>query len=142
MKRRDTWSGVSVLWPVADLETARPVDLAALPVFDRERNFLGYRGFGVFREAIPFIAKAKSAPAGVEEPKADSETPQAEPSEETAANDEFPLSHEPVEEAPVVETPVEETAAPQVEELPKLPAKIPSQKHRKTCLPHSMCRIA
>lgn len=80
VKRRDTWSGVSVLWPVAGTETARPVDLAALPVFDRERNFLGYRGFGVFRDAIPFIAKAKPV--------------SAEPAEETSANDEFPLTIE------------------------------------------------
>ena len=80
VKRRDTWSGVSVLWPVAGTETARPVDLAALPVFDRDRNFLGYRGFGVFRDAIPFIAKAKPA--------------STEPAEETSANDEFPLAHE------------------------------------------------
>ena len=51
--RRDTWSGVTVLWPVEDADLVRPVDLAALPVFDRERRFLGYRGFGVFREAQP-----------------------------------------------------------------------------------------
>lgn len=52
ISRRDTWSGVSVLWPVAGSEQARPVDLAALPVFDRERRFQGYRGFGVFREPV------------------------------------------------------------------------------------------
>jgi PAS domain S-box-containing protein len=51
--RRDTWSGVTVLWPVEDADLLRPVDLAALPVFDRERRFLGYRGFGVFREVQP-----------------------------------------------------------------------------------------
>jgi PAS domain S-box-containing protein len=51
MARRDTWSGVTATWPVEDGEHVRPVDLAALPVFDRERRFLGYRGFGVFREA-------------------------------------------------------------------------------------------
>jgi PAS domain S-box-containing protein len=94
VKRRDTWSGVSVLWPVEGTDTARPVDLAALPVFDRDRNFLGYRGFGVFREAIPFIAKARPANP---EPETVAETP--EPTEETAANDEFPLSHEPLESA-------------------------------------------
>jgi PAS domain S-box-containing protein len=97
VKRRDTWSGVSVLWPVEGTDTARPVDLAALPVFDRDRNFLGYRGFGVFREAIPFIAKARPANP---EPETVAETP--EPTEETAANDEFPLSHEPAETAEAV----------------------------------------
>jgi PAS domain S-box-containing protein len=53
ISRRDTWSGVMVTWPVAASELVRPVDLAALPVFDRERRFLGYRGFGVFREPVP-----------------------------------------------------------------------------------------
>jgi PAS domain S-box-containing protein len=101
VKRRDTWSGVSVLWPVEGTDTARPVDLAALPVFDRDRNFLGYRGFGVFREAIPFISKARPAnpepETAAETPHAG--TPDAEPTEETAANDEFPLAHAPVETA-------------------------------------------
>ncbi len=50
--RRDTWSGISVHWPVANSDLARPVDLAALPQFDRERNFLGYRGFGVFHDPV------------------------------------------------------------------------------------------
>jgi PAS domain S-box-containing protein len=38
---------------VANSDLARPVDLAALPQFDRERNFLGYRGFGVFHDPVP-----------------------------------------------------------------------------------------
>ncbi len=60
--RRDTWSGISVLWPV-DEKFARPVDLAALPVFGRERNFEGYRGFGVFREAVERAAPVTETPA-------------------------------------------------------------------------------
>jgi PAS domain S-box-containing protein len=59
--RRDTWSGVTVLWPVAGTDLARPVDLAALPVFDRERHFLGYRGFGVFHDPVPQAARAPYA---------------------------------------------------------------------------------
>lgn len=102
VKRRDTWSGVSVLWPVAGTETARPVDLAALPVFDRERNFLGYRGFGVFRDAIPFIAKAKPV--------------SAEPAEETSANDEFPLT---IEREQTPGQPAKETPQPDSSESVK-----------------------
>ncbi len=61
--KRDTWSGITVLWPLAESEWARPIDLAALPVFDREHHFLGYRGFGVFREAVPHARpKPKAAP--------------------------------------------------------------------------------
>ncbi|HRF08738.1 MAG TPA: PAS domain-containing protein, partial [Xanthobacteraceae bacterium] len=84
VKRRDTWSGVSVLWPVEGTETARPVDLAALPVFDRDRNFLGYRGFGVFREAIPFIAKTK--PIAVAAETADEEAVSRDDVRETEAS--------------------------------------------------------
>jgi PAS domain S-box-containing protein len=60
VERRDTWSGVSVNWPVSGSELVRPVDLAALPVYDRERRFLGYRGFGVFRDAIPRPVRAET----------------------------------------------------------------------------------
>jgi len=59
--RRDTWSGITVTWPVDGGEFVRPVELAALPVFDRERHFLGYRGFGVFREQLARPADTKQA---------------------------------------------------------------------------------
>jgi len=49
LERRDTWSGRSVLWPVAGTDLKVPVDLAALPVYDRDRKFEGFRGFGVAR---------------------------------------------------------------------------------------------
>jgi PAS domain S-box-containing protein len=49
LARRDTWSGRSVSWPVAGTDRKVPVDLAALPVYDRNRNFEGFRGFGVAR---------------------------------------------------------------------------------------------
>lgn len=49
LDRRDTWSGKTVLWPVSDATLRAPVDMAALPAFDRNRNFEGYRGFGVCR---------------------------------------------------------------------------------------------
>ncbi|QIA22457.1 PAS domain S-box protein [Mesorhizobium sp. AA22] len=49
LDRRDTWSGRSVLWPVAGTDFKIPVDLAALPVYGRSRAFEGFRGFGVAR---------------------------------------------------------------------------------------------
>ncbi len=45
--RRETFSGVEVLWPIAGAAAAVPVGLGGLPAFDRARNFDGYRGFGV-----------------------------------------------------------------------------------------------
>jgi hypothetical protein len=49
LERRDTWSGRSVMWPVSGTDLKVPVDLAALPVYGRDRNFEGFRGFGVVR---------------------------------------------------------------------------------------------
>ncbi len=46
---RDTWSGITLNWPV-DGGGRLPVELSGLPVFDRMRNFAGYRGFGVCRD--------------------------------------------------------------------------------------------
>lgn len=44
---RDTWSGIVVNWPFDGFRHRLPVELSALPLHDRARNFLGYRGFGV-----------------------------------------------------------------------------------------------
>jgi len=46
---RDTWSGITLNWPV-DGGDRLPVELSGLPVYDRMRNFAGYRGFGVCRD--------------------------------------------------------------------------------------------
>lgn len=56
LERRDTWSGRTVTWPILGSGLGVPVDLAALPIHDRARNFEGFRGFGVARmgEAAPF----------------------------------------------------------------------------------------
>ena len=47
---RETWSGLTVLWPVEASSERLAVELSGLPVFDRNRAFRGYRGFGVCRE--------------------------------------------------------------------------------------------
>ncbi len=51
LDRRDTWSGKTVNWPVSGAALRVPVDMAALPAFNRNRAFEGYRGFGVCRSA-------------------------------------------------------------------------------------------
>ncbi|WP_315918907.1 PAS domain S-box protein [Mesorhizobium sp. SP-1A] len=72
LQRRDTWSGRTVLWPVAGTGLRVPVDLAALPIYDRNRVFEGFRGFGVAR-----MADAVPDPEGI----ALALTPNAPPSE-------------------------------------------------------------
>lgn len=45
----DTWAGITVNWP-ADGGEHLPVELAGLPIYDSERNFAGFKGFGVCRD--------------------------------------------------------------------------------------------
>jgi signal transduction histidine kinase len=51
----DTWSGIVLSWPTATGGHVR-VELSGLPVFDRQRQFGGYRGFGVCRDT-PQLAR-------------------------------------------------------------------------------------
>jgi len=47
---RNTWSGITLDWPVEGSDERLPVELSGLPIFDRDRLFRGYRGFGVCRD--------------------------------------------------------------------------------------------
>ena len=46
---RQTWNGVTLYWPV-DGGGRLPVELSGVPIFDGNRAFTGYRGFGVCRD--------------------------------------------------------------------------------------------
>jgi hypothetical protein len=46
----ETWSSITLSWPVDESRERLAVELSGLPVFDRNRNFRGYRGFGVLRD--------------------------------------------------------------------------------------------
>lgn len=73
---RDTWSGVSVGFPVDDSNERLFAELSGLPVFDRDRNFKGYRGFGVCRD-VARIAELQARRAKTQPPA--SPTPRVEP---------------------------------------------------------------
>jgi signal transduction histidine kinase len=60
---RETWSGLSVAWPVKDGAERVAVELSGLPVFDRERAFRGYRGLGVCRDLARPLAVTAGASA-------------------------------------------------------------------------------
>jgi PAS domain S-box-containing protein len=47
---QETWSGIIVSWPVDESADRLQVEMSGLPVFDRDRKFRGYRGFGVARD--------------------------------------------------------------------------------------------
>jgi signal transduction histidine kinase len=46
----ETWSGIVISWPVDETSERLPVEMSGLPVFDRDRTYRGYRGFGVCRD--------------------------------------------------------------------------------------------
>jgi PAS domain S-box-containing protein len=68
---RDTWSGLTVNWPVDGERDPLAVELSGLPVFDRERIFRGYRGFGVCRDVarLTVLAKSRIPPPPAQEDK-------------------------------------------------------------------------
>jgi signal transduction histidine kinase/PAS domain-containing protein len=56
----ETWSGITIAWPVDETDERLPVELSGLPVFDRDRSFRGYRGFGVCRDIARINALARA----------------------------------------------------------------------------------
>ena len=46
---RETFSDIVVFWPVNGTDERVAVEMSGLPVFDRERQFKGFRGFGICR---------------------------------------------------------------------------------------------
>ncbi|HEU5274620.1 MAG TPA: HAMP domain-containing sensor histidine kinase, partial [Xanthobacteraceae bacterium] len=92
----DTWSGITASWPVDGSTERLRVELSGLPIYDRHRNFLGYRGFGVCRdvERIAMLAEMRrfAPPAAPQPSPAASATPAAEPAPSSVAAPE--LSHE------------------------------------------------
>jgi PAS domain S-box-containing protein len=73
---RDTWSGVTIAWPIGGTTETMTVELSGLPIFDRDRSFLGYRGFGVCRDAARIAPPRKEAPAP---PPAEPQAPDTRP---------------------------------------------------------------
>jgi PAS domain S-box-containing protein len=59
---RDTWSGIVVMFPVDGAAMRLAVELSGLPVFDRDRNFRGYRGFGVCRDTAGIPDRTTAEP--------------------------------------------------------------------------------
>ncbi|HUG62523.1 MAG TPA: ATP-binding protein [Methylomirabilota bacterium] len=116
--RRDTFTSLTVDWPVDDVALLVPVDLAGMPVFGRDRSFLGYRGFGVakcgaaFEAPVRREAEALAAPQPLtpEELAAGSIVVEAE-TEDAAATVDIEPGSDGVS-AGVAEAGVEDTAGP------------------------------
>ncbi|MGQ7793829.1 ATP-binding protein [Faunimonas sp. B44] len=70
LRQRDTWSGLTVWWPVEGSGVRVPAELTGLPVFGIDQSFQGYRGFGVLKPAEALMPAAFEARFGVEGPVA------------------------------------------------------------------------
>ncbi len=136
LARRDTWSGKTIYWPIEGTSLVVPVDLAALPTYTRNRDFDGFRGFGVVRlsdaqedplalgltlgpdgighDASYLGPVNETAPEGAQLPQEESEEiAEAEPQAEDAVNPEPDVEEDtgPDVEAATEVTTSEETAA-------------------------------
>jgi PAS domain S-box-containing protein len=49
---RETFSGIIVSWPADQTDERIAVEMSGLPVFDRDRQFKGFRGFGICRDTV------------------------------------------------------------------------------------------
>ncbi|MBN8966415.1 MAG: PAS domain S-box protein, partial [Rhizobiales bacterium] len=78
----ETWSGITVAFPVDGADTRLAVEMSGLPVFDRDRNFRGYRGFGICRDVprINALSEARRADAAPTPPVLREEKSEPEPS--------------------------------------------------------------
>ena len=56
---RQTFARVILEWPLSGLDRRRLIALSAAPMFGRQREFLGYRGFGVLGEEIETVAASE-----------------------------------------------------------------------------------
>jgi PAS domain S-box-containing protein len=91
---RATWSGVVLHWPVDDEDTPLPIEMSGLPMFDHDRQFAGFRGFGVCRDVDRL--------AGLEQRKAQAAPAPAEVKPQEPANNVLPFTAAPAEEAPAL----------------------------------------
>ena len=66
---RETWSGITVAFPLDGTDARLTVELSGLPVFDRDRNFRGYRGFGICRDVARINELMKTRRAASHAPR-------------------------------------------------------------------------
>ena len=108
---RETWSGITVTWPVEGSGERLEVELSGLPIFERDRTFRGYRGFGVCRDLTrlsALLAARRTPSAEMPQPINDVAAPADVPA---AAGNVVPFpSVAPAEAKPAALSPVEHKA--------------------------------
>jgi PAS domain S-box-containing protein len=125
---RDTWSGIALDWPVDGGERLR-VELSGLPMFDRARNFVGYRGFGVCRD-LEGLARLDA----LRRTEFFSDPPAPLPLSAAVANTDVAKTDEP-KDSPAADIPAEPDVPASV---PDLPASIAVETSHPTDLEHAV----
>ncbi len=76
---RNTWSGAVLRWPIDEGGEGLAIEMSGLPVFDRDRRFTGFRGFGICRDTKRLEAlerqRAQAAPTPTPPPEQPPEQP-------------------------------------------------------------------
>jgi PAS domain S-box-containing protein len=132
---RDTFSGVAITWPVAGTSERLAAELSGLPVFDRDRIFRGYRGFGVCRDAariaeivaarrMPFVAPVETSVA-TKELRVEEATWSVQPAADTTATHDPPVEAE--DASPPAPAPETAETPPPVPDRPQLTVVPPAK---------------
>ena len=133
LAEHNTWSGVVVQWPTDEGEERLPIEMSGLPVFDRDRQFAGYRGFGICRDMDKLAhLEARRAQAALTPPKLEEPEPPEPPQIEEPETEEpkveepkvvpFPAAPPPPPEPP----PSQEPEPPPAAQAPEEPQLLPS----------------
>ena len=122
IESRETWSAITIDWPIDGTDQFLPVELSAFPVADREGEFRGYRGFGVCRDLAMLAelssARRSAAVAATRAPIVPPKQPEAPKANATP---------EPQAPPPTAPTPPAEKVPPAREERPVLTVVPPSK---------------
>jgi PAS domain S-box-containing protein len=90
----ESWSGITVNWP-ADDGSRLPVEMSGLPIHDAQQNFVGYRGFGICRdaEALTRLDVLRSQEFFNDPPSADMMSPEIGPAVAGTSDVRAPAPH-------------------------------------------------
>jgi PAS domain S-box-containing protein len=96
ISRYETFKGIDLFWPIRGSNAVVPVTLGALPNYDADHLFTGFRGFGIVHvdQAQVREDSALSPSASSDELPADGESTKAQPSEEAPVNQPMPPAAE------------------------------------------------
>jgi PAS domain S-box-containing protein len=111
LSQHSTWSGVVIDWPTDEPGERLPIEMSGLPVFDRDRQYAGYRGFGICRDMDTLALLERHRAQGVASP------PQPKPEGPSPKVVPFPTAPSPPQQRP---EPPEPPAPPPAAEAPPI----------------------